>query len=62
MKLEVGDEVDQYHIIRELGQGGIGAVYEVEHAKFDNLPKNKLLEFRQVVVAGKRRIVYNIAN
>ena len=33
MKLEIGDEIGQYRIVRELGRGGMGAVYEVEHEK-----------------------------
>ena len=33
MNLQPGDEIDQYRVVRALGQGGMGAVYEVEHTK-----------------------------
>lgn len=33
MNFEPGVEIDQYRILRPLGQGGMGAVYEVEHVK-----------------------------
>ena len=33
MDFEPGVEIDQYRIVRPLGQGGMGAVYEVEHVK-----------------------------
>lgn len=33
MDFEPGVEIDQYRIVRPLGQGGMGAVYEVEHIK-----------------------------
>ena len=33
MNFEPGVEIDQYRIVRPLGQGGMGAVYEVEHVK-----------------------------
>ena len=33
MDFEPGVEIDQYRIVRPLGRGGMGAVYEVEHVK-----------------------------
>ena len=33
MDLREGDEIGPYRVVRALGQGGMGAVYEVEHAK-----------------------------
>ena len=33
MEFEPGVEIDQYRIVRPLGRGGMGAVYEVEHVK-----------------------------
>lgn len=33
MIFEPGVEIDQYRVVRPLGQGGMGAVYEVEHVK-----------------------------
>ena len=33
MDFEPGVEIDQYRIVRPLGRGGMGAVYEVENVK-----------------------------
>ena len=33
MNFEVGVEIDKYRIVRPLGRGGMGTVYEVEHIK-----------------------------
>lgn len=33
MNLEIGQHIGNYRVVRPLGQGGMGAVYEVEHVK-----------------------------
>jgi eukaryotic-like serine/threonine-protein kinase len=44
MNFSIGDAVGDYRILEELGRGGMGRVYKVEHAITQRLEAMKVLE------------------